>query len=91
MLMNLTVQPPMKLLREAVEKQIEVDCQRFQAILDLFPHGYTTDPYDWRLDFVCGTNQGAGSDNGYGVGFHCSKNCILRIPLNKKNLNIHPK
>jgi hypothetical protein len=86
MMMNVIVQPPMKLLREAVEKQTEVDCQRFQAVLDLFPHGYTDDPCDWRLSFVCGTNCGIGSDNGYGVGFHCSKNCKIRIPLNKKGL-----
>jgi len=83
MIMNATFQPPMKLLREAVDKQIEVDCERLQAFFDLFPHGYINDDCDWRLGFVCGTNCGIGSDNGYGIGFHCAKNCKLRIPLDQ--------
>jgi hypothetical protein len=81
--MNVTVQPPMTLLREAVEKQKEVDCERFQAVFDLFPPGYIREG-EWRLSLVCGTNQGIGSDNGYGVGFHCSKDCKIRIPIIKR-------
>jgi hypothetical protein len=81
-MMNVTVQIPMTLLREAVEKQKEVDCERCQAYFDLFPEGY--DVVGWRINWVCGTNQGIGSDTGYGVGFHCSKDCKIRVPIIKR-------
>jgi hypothetical protein len=86
MIMNVTVQPPMHLLREAVNKQIEVDCERCQAVFDLFPPGYIQDQSGWRLEFVCGTNHGIGSETGYGVGFHCTPNCKHRIPLDHGTL-----
>ncbi len=82
MMMNVTVQIPMTLLREAVEKQIEVDCERCQAVFDLFPYGYVDG--EWRLDWVCGTNQGIGSDTGWGVGFTCKKDCKIRVPIIKR-------
>jgi len=75
MLMDVVVEIPMDLLVEAVKEYLEVECKRKQAVFDLFPNGY------WRLGFVCGTNRGEGSDNGYGVGHSCSKDCKLRIPL----------
>ena len=81
--MNICVQIPMKLLREAVEKQKVVDCERCQAYFDQFPTGYISDPSGWRLGWCCGTNSGIGSDTGYGVGFTCSKDCKIRIPLHK--------
>ena len=83
MIMNLTVQPPMNLLREAVDKQIQVDCERCQAVFDLFPPGYIKDESGWRLQFVCGTNHGIGSDTGYGISMPCSEKCKLRIPLDQ--------
>lgn len=78
MLMNVVVQVPMNLIQEAAEMQKKVNCVRKQAVFDLFPEGYDV---SWKLDWVCGTNSGCGSDNGFGVGHTCSKKCELRIPL----------
>lgn len=78
MLMNVVVQIPMYLIRQASEGQTEVDCVRKQAVFDLFPEGYDV---AWKLGWVCGTNSGCGSDDGFGVGHSCSKKCGLRIPL----------
>ena len=75
MMMELVVQIPMKLIHEASEVYKKTGCLRKQAVFNLFPGSI------WRLDWVCGTNQGIGSDNGYGVGHHCSEECDLRIHL----------
>ena len=75
MMMNATFQPPMALVREAAETQEKSDCVRKQAVFELFPDG------EWWVYYHCGTNEGLGSDNGYGVGHDCSKKCILRIPM----------
>jgi len=80
MKMNAVVQIPMDLIREASETQKKIDCVRKQAVFDLFPEGYDV---SWRLGWVCGTNYGDGSDNGFGVGHTCSKKCELRIPLSR--------
>ena len=75
MLMDLVVEIPQKLLIEAVKEIVKAGCKRKQPVFNLFPNGV------WKLDFVCGTNRGVGSDNGYGVGHVCSEDCDLRIPL----------
>ena len=77
MLMDLVVEIPMDLIREAAEISKKVGCKRKQAVFNLFPDGV------WRLGFVCGTNRGIGSDNGYGVGHTCEEKCKLRIPFSK--------
>lgn len=76
--MNLVVQPPMDLIADAANIRKQTDCIRKQVTFELFPGD------EWRISWVCGTNSGIGSDNGYGVGHHCCKSCKLRIPLGVK-------
>jgi len=75
MMMDVVVEIPMPLVIEASETAKKIDCLRKQAVFDLFPNG------QWRINWVCGTNRGIGSDNGYGVGHTCKKNCRFRIPI----------
>ena len=75
MLMNVIVQPPRQMIVQAFYEMQKIPCLRKQPVFDLWPDG------TWRLQWVCGTNQGIGSDNGYGVGHICNKKCALRIDI----------
>jgi hypothetical protein len=71
---DIMVEPDRRLFFDAVEEMNKIPCIRKQPIFTLEPH-----KYGWELDFVCGTNRGNGSDNGYGIGHTCKTNCKLRI------------
>lgn len=73
MMMDVVVEVPRELIIEAYKEMQKIPCKRKQPVFDLFPNG------KWRLNWVCGTNRGIGSDNGYGVGHVCQENCDLRI------------
>lgn len=77
MMMHCVVEIPRDVVFKAAEEMNKIPCLRKQPVFDLFPGDY------WRANFCCGTNMGIGSDNGYGVGHVCEKNCKLRIKPKK--------
>ena len=69
----LIFRPPRELIIEAAAEMEKIPCLRKQPEFNLDSDG------SYRIWWLCGTNSGPGSDNGYGIGHTCTEDCDLRI------------